>query len=594
MSQSPNSKDSELLLQSMLQRLKLQPGKEGQAYLHTPVPIIVAATLGQDAERGAFNLQEVNSSPGNGFEFSTNDNIDGETGEDSQPAITPTGTGQLFPAGSLKDADIASFERTDGPREGFGSFAATMPSNKDVVTSMGQNQNQDQSFKPKVYVWSLKPTDANVKSQENEVPHTGNGGFGDLAQSKDLQIVPLNSSLRRKQRLSENKTKRWTQKIKEKWVRSGNFGKKGKEGVRVDLKGAEGTETSPQTQLQTAVNLSTSNREEERTFFPLDSRDPSNTPHTHTEDEEYMRSSRDFEFGLGSFSLLDEIVTGQEWAKFLNPNQSAGSTNQRPSELKNPWSFRGTEALPDSDFSMAQISPDAFQPVSMDVSEGKRPAVWDVHSAPDQLEPMENGQTRRPSSFLEAADITDNSAQKIRAHLNRKRQHQSTEIRSESLQIEKGREGNQAGKEGSQTINHIMEETGESQHDDSMMPSHTMKCPAPPHSPFTPFAPALCSVLKHSISQDSQFSPETLTKRRRVEENRRVHFSEKVVTIEPPELVPHAIDSEEDSGGEEDSVTDQDCEEEQAAVEEVAAPARRHALPAWILALKRNTGRKHR
>ncbi|XP_010778621.1 uncharacterized protein [Notothenia coriiceps] len=654
MSQSPNPKDSQALLQSMLQKLKLQPGKEGQAYLHTPVPTTAASSWGQDGERGAFNLQKVNSSPGNGFRFSPNgipskdcgnsaagshfgfkgeiqspghgcavdsvlislpsqkDNIDGE---DSQPAVTPTGTGQLFPAGSLKDADIASFERTDGPWEG--SFAATMPSNIDAFTSMGQNQNQDQSFKAKVYVWSSKPTDADVKSQENEVLHTGNGGLGDLAQSKDLQIVPLNSSSRRTPRLSENKTRRWTQKIKEKWVRSGSFGRKGKGGVRVDLHSEEGTEISPQSQLPKAVHLTPSNKEEERTLFPFDSRDPSNPPPTYTEDEEYMRSNRDFEFGLGSFSLLDEIVTGQEWAKFLNPSQSAASTNKRPAELKilsnshdngqstlilnqqggvnNPWSFQGTETSPGSDFSMAQISPDASHPVSMDVSEEKQPAAREFHSAPDQLIPMEYGQTRGPAAFLEAADITDNSAQKIRAHLNRKRQHQSTEIGNDRFQTENRRDGNMTGKEGSLTSSHVMEETGEFQHDVNMMPCplHTMKSPAPPLSPFTPFAPAPRGVLKHSISQDSQ-STETLTKRRRVEENRRVRFSEEVVTIEPPERGLDASNSEEDSGAEEDSVTDQECEEEPAAAAEEEAPARRHALPAWILALKRNSGWKHR
>lgn len=66
------------------------------------------------------------------------------------------------------------------------------------------------------------------------------------------------------------------------------------------------------------------------------------------------------------------------------------------------------------------------------------------------------------------------------------------------------------------------------------------------------------------------------------------------MTIEPPEPGPDASDSEEDSGAEEDSVTDQECEEEPAAAAEEEAPARRHALPAWILALKRNSGWKHR
>lgn len=149
------------------------------------------------------------------------------------------------------------------------------------------------------------------------------------------------------------------------------------------------------------------------------------------------RSSSDFEFGLGSFSLLDEIVTGQEWAKFLNPNLSATSANQRPSEeplnqfkippnphnsgqssvilnqqggVNNQWSFRGTEASPASFFSMAQISPDAFQPACMDVLEGKQQQY--AHREADQSEPMEHGHTishmqsedsgqqRRPPSFV--------------------------------------------------------------------------------------------------------------------------------------------------------------------------------------------------
>ncbi len=138
------------------------------------------------------------------------------------------------------------------------------------------------------------------------------------------------------------------------------------------------------------------------------------------------RSTGDFEFGLGSFSLLEEIVTGQEWARFLNPNQSAASANQRPSEeepsqfkippnphdsgqsplilnqhggVKNQWSFRAPEESPDSDFSMAQTSPNAFLAVSMDVTEGKQQQY--VHREADQSEPMEHGHTRRPPSFVQ-------------------------------------------------------------------------------------------------------------------------------------------------------------------------------------------------
>ncbi|XP_054453188.1 uncharacterized protein zgc:113229 [Anoplopoma fimbria] len=669
MSQSHDSKDTQALLQSMLQRLKLQPGKEAQAYLHTPLPTTPA--WGQIGKRGASNLQKVNSGPVNGFEPGTNgispkelgisaagsnfgfrggeiqqpgrglevdrglisstsqkDNIDGDTGEErvlgqsTQPGITPTGTGQPFPAESLKDADITSFERT---RWSSGGSAMTRQIRSNNVDT-GLNQDQDQSFTPKVFMWSLKPKEANLDTQvqENEALHMGNGGFGALAMNKDMQVVAANSGSRRKQRSSENKTRRWTQKIKERWRdRPGSFGNKGKkEGGTVDQKSELGLEISPPNQLMTAGNvINTSKKEEERTLPVLDSSGPSNTTPTNSEDgtnEGYMRSTSDFEFGLGSFSLLEEIVTGQEWARFLNPNQSAASAHQRPSELKitpnlndtspsslilsqqgvvnNQWGFKGTETSPDLDFSRAQISPDAFQPVSMDVSEGKQAAVRGVHSEADQSEPMEHGLTRRPRSFLETKVMLENSALKSRVALNRKRQHHLA-YRDDTLHTERMSDGKEADREGfmsspSTTSNHVMEETGESQRDNSI-PLYILNSPS--LSPSTPLAPAPRGVLKHSISRDSQSSMETVTKRRRVEENRRVHFSETVVAIAPPEMESYATDSEDDSEDEEDSLAERECEEEQAAIEEVAAPARRPALPAWIQALKRrNTRRKHR
>lgn len=295
MSQSYNPTDTQVLLQSMLQRLKIQPGRDTQACLNTPVPITAASTWGQDGERGASNLQKLNNSPINGFEFNTNGitpkefrisaadgnsglkggaiqrpglscevdrglisfptqkgNIDGDMGENrvlgqtTQPGITPTGTGQLFPAKSLKDADVTSSERTSVER-----VSATMTSNKDAARSMGQNQDQDRGFTPKVYVWSFKPTNANVDtgSQEHKVFHMENGGFGALAQSKDTRIVPTDQNTTngggRKPRSSENKTRRWTQKIKERWRdRPGSFGKKAKEERREEQQSEKATEVS--------------------------------------------------------------------------------------------------------------------------------------------------------------------------------------------------------------------------------------------------------------------------------------------------------------------------------------------------------------
>lgn len=265
MSQSHNPKDSQALLQSMLQKLKLQPGREGQEFLHTPAPLTAPSTWGQDGEKAAFSFsesptQKVNTSPVNGFQFAVDsnpvpkssdiqqpsqcevdgglisfsyqkDNIHDDTGEKrvlgqaALPEITPTGREQLFPAKSLKDSHITSFERTDGERVSCGN-----PDNQDAVTSMGQNQDQNQGFTPKAYIWSLKPTDASPQVGEGE----NKMGNGDSTQNKDVQFVTTspnnNNSSRRKQRTSENRTRKWTQKIKEKWRdKQGRSSKKGKE-----------------------------------------------------------------------------------------------------------------------------------------------------------------------------------------------------------------------------------------------------------------------------------------------------------------------------------------------------------------------------
>lgn len=49
--------DTQALLQSMLQRLKLQPPREGQAYMHPPAPTTSALDSGQDGVKGASELR---------------------------------------------------------------------------------------------------------------------------------------------------------------------------------------------------------------------------------------------------------------------------------------------------------------------------------------------------------------------------------------------------------------------------------------------------------------------------------------------------------------------------------------------------------
>uniref|UniRef100_UPI003AAED50E uncharacterized protein isoform X3 n=1 Tax=Centroberyx gerrardi TaxID=166262 RepID=UPI003AAED50E len=743
--------DTQALLQSMLQRLTLQPGADGQACHRPPGPTAASAPdRGQSGGRGAPSLQtagRVNSIPVNGFgavqtdditskpkvegrgglgnngnprkvhevrrwdsreefgilawdsEFgrpavglkgrqpgceletmafssspslvsspSHKDNTDSDRGEDRGSgqavslAVTPSGTGQLLPAKSPKDANVTSFERTEdeiqGEKEGDGRSAMEIPAEdfiaKDAVTdgrdllpdsspltsgTPGQSQDHNsspasvQGFTPRVYTWSLKPAEANLgtESEENKVLHLGNGGVGALAQSKDMEAWTANSTSDRKlkKRLSEVKTQRWTQKIKERWrERHGSLGKKGKEeGGRAEMKNE--TENEPSA-AETLIN--TSNKEGGRTPHSLDRSDNIDTPPTlsHTEDgtaDGHIRSTSDFEFGLGSFSLLEEILTGQEWAKFLNPTLSGISTNQGASEqptsqletTPNPqhrdsgqssaipnsqWSFRGSESPQVSDFGMAPIS------VNMDISEPNHMPGQDVQGEASQSEPMEHGHTQsdiesqesRPGlehtaqedfSHIKPADILDNSALKSRVHCNRKRVHNSQEKRG----AEEGETTDRREAERDEFLSSpstaTSHERTELKDDNATMPLY------PPMSPSssTPRILAPRSVLKHSISQDSQssISTETVTKKRRVEEGRRVRFSEAVVTIAPIDLDPDGTDSEEDSGTEEeDSVIEEEVGMEQAAAP-APAPALRPGLPAWILALsRRKTGRKHR
>ncbi|KAM3612642.1 uncharacterized protein V6R79_011900 [Siganus canaliculatus] len=633
MSQSHNPTDTQALVQSMLQKLKLQPGREGQSYLHTHASITAAATPEQDGEKGASDLQKVSgNSPVNGFapngvppkEFRTaavGSNVSlkhGEIqqsgpglevdrglvsistqsqsralGQATQPAISPARTMQLFPAKSLKDAEVTSSEGTGGQ---MGSFSSPeLSRNLAKNTYAAASEGHEQGFKPRTYLWSMKPTHFETGGQEDKGLHMGNGGFGASPQSTDTQ----SGSSRRTQRSSENKTRRWTQKIKEKWRdRQGSFGKKRKDEQIADQKSEQ---ISPQRSTADTLHSTSSIEEGSALSFP-DSNKTSRTPLSAeaSTDEGQTRSTGDFDFGLGSFSLLDEITKGQEWARFLAPNHLAASSKPTASkelkvlppasslsspvilkhqgDVKDQWDFRGSETSPDSDFSLAQISP-----VSMDVSEGKQQlgVLREVHHS----EPMEHGHTQSglsgPSAFVQPLNILSNSALKSRVHLNRKRQHQPAESRAEPM--------------SSLSSGSCETEQTEADQRDSAMALHPPTSPHPHLSP-TPFNPSAHppkGVLKHSISQDSESSMEIVTKRRRVEENRRVHFSEEVVTIVPPELDADATDSEEDSEEDEDSVIEQEFEADPAAMEEVV-PARRPALPAWILALKRkNTGRKH-
>lgn len=250
MSQPQSSTDTNVLLQSMLQRLKIQQERGTQAFCHTALPPAEAASsTGLVAETGANSFQNAGGSPVNGFglyngtspkalrTFGAGKNFSSPNqkhsadrggsdkdfwfGQVTQPGMSPAAA-----AGSLKDAGVTQL---DG-------------ASPDRTSDAGQSLRhiQDQVFTPKVYSWSLKPTDEKngTGGPEHKVQVVGSEGSEGFAQDKDSHTVltgqsSTNSLLRRTQRASGNRARRWTQKIKEKWRdRPGSFGKKAKEEPR--------------------------------------------------------------------------------------------------------------------------------------------------------------------------------------------------------------------------------------------------------------------------------------------------------------------------------------------------------------------------
>ncbi|XP_051925205.1 uncharacterized protein zgc:113229 isoform X2 [Hippocampus zosterae] len=617
MSQSSNQPDGQALLQSMLERLKLQPGRERDAREHSDEPLPPVPTCGadgvkerEDVTKGyvlgvrakRFEGSSVDNSfspkdeerlqPVRGFEkYRGNfffppqrDNspmgVNMVSGNVNSPQISNASTGQHFSAKAL-----SSLGRTDS-----GVQQDNISGNKDL----------DHGFKHKVHDWSWGSTDFTADNQGNKAFQAENGELGDLSKWKDMQMISQKGSMtKRKQRSFENKGKRWTHKLKERWLE-----RKGKDDSKED-------DTNTSSAQSPLINTTYQNAE-----MTVPSLGSSETPTAQSEDDTtdaFIRSSDDFQFSFSSVSLLEEIVSGQEWAKFLNTASSDSSTNQKSPEktLSRPdltpkpshngpsnfathqtgggnkqWSFKASEPPPVHNDPVNANFPDELAQNST------------AHREADQSEPMEQGQsqpyvqlkqsglTQPKTYYVERADILDDSPPTSR--VNRKRQHHS----AETSQMGWGGEGQQRQGE----LPNSDKTDGAEQNNTPAFfgPNGYSAPPVPSH--FSPCGSVPRGVLRHSTSWN--FDSLWGGKRRRVEPKRRVHFAETVQEIPPIEVVLDTWDTEEESGTElgigSEEEEEEEKEERKAAGEQKEVPARRPALPAWIRALKRkNTGRKH-
>lgn len=174
----------------------------------------------------------------------------------------------------------------------------------------------------------------------------------------------------------------------------------------------------------------------------------------------------DFEFGLGSFSLLEEITSGQEWAKFLTPDPASASADQRPLQEVTTATF-GNQTLISNHGSATnrgfgdrgpQVWPGDLQPVSMDVSGQQTEPMEHGHAPPEmrirwQTRPLSFSQVQHlflcaevcvyfgshsllTRFHVQDADVQNSSSMKSRVQLNRKRHHHFTERTDKDPEID--------------------------------------------------------------------------------------------------------------------------------------------------------------
>ncbi|XP_057707114.1 uncharacterized protein zgc:113229 isoform X2 [Corythoichthys intestinalis] len=591
--------DSQALLQSMLERLRLQPERERNAYEHTGEALTLAPIWGSDGV-GSLPNQEIETDVlTNGYAidgpaktFGVPSSVDRSFSPKDVERLQPVHDFQqyrghfFFPPAkdnSHMTVNLASENATTGQdlsgKSLHYSRGTGTGSQKDKIS---EYKESDHGFKHNVHNWSWGSPDFTTNNEGNHSFHVGNGGFENLSKWKGMQMIPEKMT-KRKQRFSENKAKRWTQKLKERWIERSS--KKGKDGSKEDWM----NKISAKNHL-----INTLHQDAEGT---APSQDSIENPTTQLEDDTidaFMRSGDNFQINFSSASLLDEIISGQEWAKFLN----SASTNQRTPEktlsslsitpkptlngpstlsthhtggLNRQWSFRGCESLPVYNFHGSVNIPSTVNSI--------------VHSQADQLEPMEEGQShshvqlkesglsQSRTSYVERADILDDSPPTSK--VNRKRQHHLAEM-SQMSWTQNG-QGQPESPE-----NHVVDDAEEN--------NPPFIRPQPTN--VSPCAPTLRGVLRHSTFQNSDSSRES--KRRRLEPNRRVHFAETVHEIPPIEVELDTLDSDDEYGTELSSGSDEEEKERMAVEEEKAVPGRRPVLPAWIRALKRkNTVRKH-
>ncbi|KAM9470462.1 uncharacterized protein Hap1MRO34_012433 [Clarias gariepinus] len=582
--------DTQILLQSMLQKLKLQPRPESIG-TRTQAEVQYSTTSSEQNGDGAERSPQ--TPPMYNFNISTD------------RSTTSTGPGSLNPG---SPGVRASF---------FEDFAKGI--DKSGMSSTPQQRTPNQVLMSN---------------------HTVAGGNGDVSTHPDDVLMPRQDRNQKSLELNvqgqEVGERKWTQKVKEKW-------KERHQNISIEEGDDKGTQEQSQVSIGSPIPVQRLMSHDNNTTTVYNGRledslqqQPINNGLFEDIPSPLDHMSETL-FSPGTFNLMDEIFTGQEWAKYLpssTSNQSASSFITQDQELGltssinqshpneqtrlNQWNYRG----PELGLTQSQMNSGGFHTTEYHFNETKSPGIGAASMS--ELHNGQYGLSDSGSNHLESMDLSVSALgnnypirdqvhiypynqlkQKLNVESNQQMMDQSQTpginhsqsgnehdvLRLVDLSYVQSREDNSSLKKKT-LLNRKRSYSTERRGSNERCRTETEEMHEwrhnPPTSDPTPsLSPASStSSLQHSLSEESDLSVSTeiVIKKRRVENARRVRFSE-VVTYAPPLLL---TDDDGDADDEDYSHHDNTAND----VREEESPSRLLPVPRWIEALRSKTRSK--
>ncbi|KAB5570993.1 hypothetical protein PHYPO_G00219830 [Pangasianodon hypophthalmus] len=610
MADTNSASDTQVLLQSMLQRLRLQPRPASNS-AHTQDEVQYNATLIE--QTGSAGESPPQTPPMYNFDFSMDSNFN--VTNLARP-LSPGSTGVTTSLSQefAKGIDVHTPGMSSTPKRrtlswGFMSNHTVSGGNSDVRTSADDGVMPKQVRKQKFSL--TKMSDGSVQTESN-IQGQGVGQKG------------------------------WTQKMKEKWKErhksiprreQDDSERQEQSKVANRIRSPIPIQTGPnETNTTTAFNEEVSVQSQPINNGPVES---ISSPLDHMSETL---------FSPGSFNLMEEIFTGQEWAKFLpysTSSQLASSSipqdqrigltssisqsSQNEQTLLSQWNYREATGL---DLGMTQSKMNSGSFHNMDTTEymfnQRKTSDFGMHPMSElhngQYGLSDSGSNHVESMDLHVSPLGNNYTIKEQAHIYPYKQSNSIQLNiNQTLPSEQSANQSQAteithkqpgsvhevlpqldlsylqSKDNSslkkqvslsRKRGHSTERRGSNEWRSETAEIHEWRHNSSPSDPAPSLSPASSiSSLQHSISQDSEssVSTETVIKKRKVENKRHVRFADEVT------IVPPLVLSDDDSDADDEDYCHNGNEGNDDSGEESLS---RPYVPRWIEALRSKANRK--